>query len=85
MMENFQSIRERIPDEAAGWLPHLAGGCSLSRLQRARTFFSDPAHSPAGTENELAKVVETVISCAGLREREGPAVSRYLRESEAGD
>ena len=53
----------------------------MPRLQTARTFFSDPAHSPAGTEEELAKVAEDVADCAGLRERDGPVVVRYLQES----
>jgi hypothetical protein len=59
-------------------MPFAAGGCSEERLAKARLFFSEPAHSPPGTEMTLAKVAESVTACAGLREREGPAVRNYL-------
>jgi hypothetical protein len=62
-------------------MPRLAGGCSGERLVRAQAFFAEPAHAPAGTEKELAKVAETVEDCVELRRREGERVRNYLHRS----
>jgi aminopeptidase N len=78
MMENYAAIRGRLPDDEAVMLVHLAGGCSMERLAAARAFFSDPAHSPVGTDVELARVAEEVGDCVALRERAAPSVARYL-------
>ncbi len=78
MSGNYAKIVARIPPMFAVFLPHFAEGCSVKRLEAAKAFFADATHSVAGTEKELAKVADRVNDCAGLREREGAAVSRYL-------
>ncbi len=85
MTENFDGIAARIPAPFLVFLPYFARGCSAERLSAARAFFSDPAHSPTGTEQELAKVADSVNECVRLREREGPAATRYLRERAAAE
>jgi hypothetical protein len=60
------------------YMPDMAGGCSLERLEAAKKFFADPAHAVSGSEQELAKTADQVKDCAGLRQREGAAVAAYL-------
>ena len=75
---HYDEITKKIPALYAIYLPWFAAGCDLKRLEAARVFFSDPAHLPAGTEAELKKMAASVEECAGLREREGPALRSYL-------
>jgi hypothetical protein len=87
MTNNYDTILERIPPIYGSYMTYFAGGCSDTRLASAREFFSDPAHQVSGTDKMLAKVTDQVNDCLNLREREGEAVSRYLREiaHETGD
>lgn len=78
MTANYEAIGGRIPPPYLVYMPYFAGGCSDDNMSRAEKFFSDPKHSPAGTEKNLAKVVEGISSCVELREREGEAVKDYL-------
>ena len=80
MTENFGTIASKIPPMFLVYMPNLVRGCSLARLEAAKTFFAVPAHSVAGSEKELAKVSDAVRDCAGLREREGAAVAAYLAQ-----
>jgi aminopeptidase N len=79
--ENYAALASRLPQEALAFLPYSAGGCSMPRLQEAEKFFAEPAHSPPGTEQELAKVAEAVKTCVALRQREGASVAEFLRSS----
>jgi aminopeptidase N len=81
MTENYAAIASKVPPMFMVYMPSLAQGCVMSRLEAAKVFFADPAHVVAGTEQELAKVADAVKSCSGLREREGAAVAAYLRSS----
>jgi alanyl aminopeptidase len=80
MSENFGTIAAKVPPMFMVFMPDLARGCSLERLEAARTFFADPAHSVAGSEMELAKTADEVKDCAGLRQREGAVVAAYLTQ-----
>jgi alanyl aminopeptidase len=84
MIDNHDVLSTRMPDEFASMLPWFGGGCSPDRLERARAFFSDPAHRVPGTERTLAKVADQVEDCTELREREGPAVRAWLEAVAAG-
>ena len=77
---NYDSVASRMPPEYTVYIPYAAAGCSEERARQAETFFADPKHSPPGTLKELAKVVEGVRDCVGLRSREGEAVARALTE-----
>lgn len=81
MTGNYDALRARIPPMLGVFLPYLAGGCSGDRLARAQAFFAEPAHAPAGTEKELAKVTETIENCLDLRRREGDRVRAYLNRT----
>jgi hypothetical protein len=59
-------------------LVNIGGGCSLERLEAARTFFTDPARKVDGTEAQLQKLTDRVNDCVNLRQREGAAVAGYL-------
>lgn len=80
MMDHYDMIVSRVPDEFASMLPYMAGGCSRERLKRAEEFFSDPANRVPGTEHQLARVADEVSNCANLREREGDVVKAYLEK-----
>ncbi len=78
MTKNYDAILKRIPPMLAVFMPYAAGGCSAERLAAGRTFFSESAHSPPGTEKELAKMTEGVEDCLALRQREGARVADFL-------
>ncbi len=80
MSENFGTIASKVPPMYLVYMPLLAGGCELPRLEAAKKFFSDPAHLVPGAEKELAKVADSVTDCAGLRQREGTVVATYLTQ-----
>jgi hypothetical protein len=71
-------VVSKLPTFLTIYYPWIALGCSSERLESARAFFADPAHSPPGTEAELRKMDATVVECVGLREREGAAVRDFL-------
>jgi hypothetical protein len=86
VLDHYDEIMTHIPPEYAAMMPVIAGGCSRARLAKAKEFFAMPAHHVAGTDEQLAKVSEQVNDCYGLRERESPAVNKYMREfTESGD
>jgi hypothetical protein len=76
---HYAEITEKLPPFYLIYYPFMAAGCSKERLEEARAFFADPAHSPPGTEAEFRKMDAGVTDCIGLREREGPAVGAYLK------
>jgi alanyl aminopeptidase len=80
MSENFGTIASKVPPMFMVFMPAMARGCSLERLEAAKTFFADPAHSVQGSELELAKTEDQVKDCAGLRQREGSVVAAYLTQ-----
>ena len=80
MSENFGTIASKVPPMYLVYMPIMASGCSQERLQKAKVFFSDPAHQVSGYEMELNKVADSVNDCAGLRQREGALVSAYLTQ-----
>jgi alanyl aminopeptidase len=84
LRQHYAQVSAKIPSEFQAGFPNYAGGCSRERLDLARQFFAEPAHRVPGTEKELSQVGEEVGDCAGLREREGPAVAAFLRALAAG-
>lgn len=79
MTTNYDRLAARIPPPALRFLPMIGSGCSQERLEATRTFFSDPARGIPGVEKTLERVADTVRGCISLREREGKAVSEFLR------
>jgi len=75
---NYPAIMKRIPGFYAPGLVRFAGGCSPQRMRAGLAFFSDPAHSVPGTEDELRKVADGVADCTGLRDRESQSVAVFL-------
>jgi len=78
MTENFGTIASKVPPMFMVYMPNFARSCSLERLEAAKAFFADPAHSVPGSELEMARVRDAVNDCAGLRQREGAVVASYL-------
>lgn len=83
MKDSYDRVAQSIPDERMARLPRFASGCSMEDLEDARAFFADPSRQPAGTDVELRKAEDAVNACVSLREREGGAASRYLRNRAA--
>lgn len=79
-LENYDNFLERIPKSYTTYLPYMAGGCSLQRLEAAQQFFGEPEHNVPGTDENLHKVTVQVNDCVALREREGEVVDAYLRK-----
>jgi aminopeptidase N len=77
----YKTIVTRIPPYYLSDLPGFARCCDAQRVEHAKVFFSFPETQFPGTREELAKVIEGTLDCAGLRERQTPAVVRYLGRS----
>lgn len=77
---NYSKLEAGLPPEFMAFVPYVAGGCSLTRLQAGREFFSQPEHQAPGTLANLARVADQVTDCVHLRQREGESVADYLRE-----
>jgi alanyl aminopeptidase len=75
---NYDAIAQRVPRFALSFMPFFAGDCSSTRLVEATAFFAQPAHNVPGTDRSLAQMAESVSICSTIRERERPAVKRFL-------
>jgi hypothetical protein len=75
---NFVTLTERIPRWTWAYLPNYAGGCSPERVEQARKFFMDKSRRSEGMDVTLDQVASSAADCASLREREAPAVAKYL-------
>jgi alanyl aminopeptidase len=79
--DNYAQISQRMPPLFIPFLARFGGGCDAERLQRAKTFFGDPAHQVEGTAKQLEKTETGVMDCIQLREREAGNVAAYLKAS----
>jgi len=79
MRTNYPRIAARVPPPFLRFMPMMGSGCSKERLKATQAFFSDPARAVPGVEQTLERVADTVNGCLSLREREGRAVSEFLR------
>jgi peptidase M1-like protein/ERAP1-like protein len=79
-LQNHDSIVKRLPPMFASFIPFTASGCSAERLKQAQEFFGQPAHQVPGTADTMDKVADQVNDCVRLREREGKAVEKLLRD-----
>jgi alanyl aminopeptidase len=78
-LAHYDALAAKLPPDFRAFLPYIAAGCSLERLERAEAFFAQPEHSPPGTAKMMSQVAEGVRDCAALRAREGAAVAAYVR------
>jgi hypothetical protein len=79
--DNYMQITQRMPPLFVPFLVRFGGGCDAERLERAKAFFSDPAHRVEGTAKQLEQTESQVMDCVRLREREAENVSTYLKGS----
>jgi alanyl aminopeptidase len=84
-LDHYDELVDKMPPMYRAYLPMIASGCSLTRLERARAFFTDPAHSTPGVESRLARVSDAVNECVSLRNREGGKVAAYLARTSVAD
>jgi alanyl aminopeptidase len=78
---NYTTFAKRMPPVFMSGLPAFANGCERERVARARDFFGQEGHAVAGTSREVEKLAEQVGNCVALRERELPAVTRFLGDA----
>ena len=83
VMAHYDSIAARVPSWDVIYLPWSGSGCSLESAERARAFYTEPAHCPTGTSREVDKLVAWAHDCAALHDREIEAVTRYLQQTAA--
>jgi hypothetical protein len=79
MFENYGFMQSKVPRAFLPRSVSVARGCSMDRLARAKTFFSDPAHVVPGVEKRLEQASDQVRECDDLRRREGGAAGAYLQ------
>ena len=79
LLENYAAVASRLPPAWLSSLPYLAEGCSIERLEAARSFFSQPEHEVDGMQATLHKVADAVTDCVNLRKREGASVEAFLQ------
>jgi alanyl aminopeptidase len=79
MTKNYEKLSSGLPVEFQAYFPLMVGGCEQQRLDAATKFFAEPAHRVDGTERNMEKVSSQITDCLNLREREGKAVSAYLK------
>jgi ERAP1-like C-terminal domain len=79
MMANYDRIAARVPPPMLRFMPMMGSGCSEERLKATQAFYSDPARAVPGVDKTLERVADQVHGCISLREREGKAVSEFLR------
>ena len=81
VVENFPTIRERVPPHYLRFFPGFADGCSRERLERGRSLFADLELDPrlrGAVEERFGRVAESVERCLMLRERHGAAAASWL-------
>ncbi len=78
---NWPLLAGRMPPDRVPGLTRFAGGCSPSRLDEGRAFFSAPERAQPAIAAQLARVADQVAECVALRQREGPAVAAFLATS----
>jgi alanyl aminopeptidase len=81
MTDHYAQITQRMPPLFVPFLARFGGGCDAERLERAKRFFSDPAHRVDGTDKQLEQTETQVMDCVRLQEREAENVAAYLKAS----
>ncbi|HKQ59193.1 MAG TPA: M1 family metallopeptidase [Candidatus Eisenbacteria bacterium] len=74
----YRPIVTKIPPFYLPNLPEFAECCQTARLEEAKAYFGQAETNFPGTQDELAKATDRIRDCVTLRDREGPAVARYL-------
>jgi len=78
LRSNYRAIVRAIPPYYMPRLPSFADCCREDWMEEVKNFFSMPETNYPGTREELAKVIDSVSDCSGLKEREEQSVTRYL-------
>jgi hypothetical protein len=79
MTKHYEQLAGELPAEMQSMFPYFVSGCERQRLDAAKKFFEEPAHRVDGTDATLAKVTAQIGDCLSLRQREGAAVTAYLK------
>ncbi len=79
LSKNLDRIIARLSPRRASRLPSLAiAFCSHPQVQRTGELFATRAKTLAGGPRELKLAVERLTLCSQLKDKQLPAVRRYL-------
>jgi alanyl aminopeptidase len=78
IFDNYDLIKSKMPPIYVPYLTYFASGCSISRLENAKQFFSKPEITSDGIASQFEKVSDFVNDCNSLRNREIEKVTAYL-------
>ncbi len=79
--KNYDALIKKTPPFVVPSVPTFVGsGCDMSVYSEAEKFFADKIQANPGYVRTLAKLKESVSSCAALRERESAGVNQYLQQ-----
>lgn len=77
--ENYNAIVELRGPSSARSMPWLGSNfCDLESRAEVEAFFTDPEHTGAGSERNLALALESIDRCIRLRELSEDAMHRFL-------
>ena len=75
--DNYERIASVLPPPYMAYLPFSAGGCEPERLEKAKAFFSQPAHQVEGTAEELQHVLTDRVFLGQRFEHELPVAGDH--------
>jgi alanyl aminopeptidase len=77
-LAHHEALLQKLPDV---WWPQLARsgeGCRADRLERVKTFYTDPTRKVPGVEQVLREMEDTLQICRTLQELHGSALATAL-------
>jgi hypothetical protein len=80
---HFSEVLTRIPGHMMTRMMPALRGCAPERIDAARQFFSDPAHTFPAARFAVARVGDAVGDCVRLHDRDENRFEHYLEHSTA--
>ncbi|TNE88386.1 MAG: hypothetical protein EP330_14995 [Deltaproteobacteria bacterium] len=76
-LDHHDALAAKMPPQMRMYLAGV-GGCELSRVEKAKAFYLDPARKVQGVERVLAESEARVKQCIADRELRGPSVLAFI-------
>jgi alanyl aminopeptidase len=77
-LSHHDALLQKMPDVYWAQLARSAEGCRADRLERVKTFYSDPSRKMPGIDQVLREMEDTLQICRTLQEIHGPALAAAL-------
>ncbi|MGH9627960.1 MAG: M1 family metallopeptidase [Bryobacteraceae bacterium] len=83
--QNFEKLASRLPTQlgadAGAYLPSAASGfCTIEKRDEAEEFLKERVKKYAGSERQLAQVLEGIQLCAARKEAQEAGVTEFLKK-----